>query len=121
MSEYQSPNYFYRAKVVRWVDADTVDVDIDLGFYLTARKRLRLLEFDAEEVRDSDPLRREKAHAATDRCNELAPVGSCVYVQTVMDATGKYGRLLAYVWYNLDEPVNLNEQMIAEGWQKEPK
>jgi micrococcal nuclease len=121
MSEYQSPNYFYRAKVVRWVDADTVDVDIDLGFYMTARKRLRLLEFDAEELRDSDPARRELAKAATARCEELAPVGSCIAVETIMDATGKYGRLLANVWYNLDEPVNLNEQMINEGWQKAPK
>jgi micrococcal nuclease len=102
------------------VDADTVDVDIDLGFYVSARKRLRLLEFDAEELRDRDPERRELAKAATARCEEIAPVGSCVTVETVMDATGKYGRLLAYVWYG-DDPVNLNEQMINEGWQKAPK
>ena len=32
----------YVAKVVRVVDGDTLDVDIDLGFDLTLRERVRL-------------------------------------------------------------------------------
>ena len=32
----------YRGKIVRVVDGDTVDLDIDLGFYMHAKIRCRL-------------------------------------------------------------------------------
>ncbi len=38
----------YRAKVVKVVDGDTIDVDIDLGFYTIIRdQRIRLKGIDA--------------------------------------------------------------------------
>ena len=44
--------YEYRTKVVRVVDGDTVDVDIDLGFGVWLRKsRIRLLGVDTPESR----------------------------------------------------------------------
>ena len=46
------PDYTYRVKeVIRIIDGDTVDILIDLGFYLTARKRIRMLDIDTDEVR----------------------------------------------------------------------
>jgi len=120
--ELQKPDYTYRVTVDRVVDADTVDVFIDVGFYTTVHKRLRLLEFDAEEMRDRDPDRRAKAQVATDRMRALLDNADSVYIQTKMDATGKYGRLLAYLWAEKDGMVaNLNEQMVHEGFQKAPK
>ena len=45
------PAYLYRAVVVRVVDGDTIDVDIDLGFYVWIRKqRIRLIGIDAPET-----------------------------------------------------------------------
>ena len=41
--------YTYRARLVRVVDRDTIDVDVDLGFHLTRRTRLRLLDIDTPE------------------------------------------------------------------------
>lgn len=44
--------YNYEATIRRWVDGDTVDVDIDLGFGLIyANQRLRLYGIDAYESR----------------------------------------------------------------------
>lgn len=44
--------YKYEATVRRWVDGDTVDVDIDLGFGLVySNQRLRLYGIDAYESR----------------------------------------------------------------------
>ena len=41
--------YTYRARLVRCVDGDTIDVEIDLGFYLKANVRCRLTGVDTPE------------------------------------------------------------------------
>ena len=47
--------YNYEATIRRWVDGDTVDVDIDLGFGLIySNQRLRLYGIDAYESRTRD-------------------------------------------------------------------
>jgi len=114
------PDYTYRVKVDRVIDGDTVDVYIDLGFKMTAFKRLRLLELDTEELRDSDPKRREKAAKAKDRIQEILDEADKVFIKTVYDSTGKYGRLLAWMWTEKDGVLsNVNEQMVTEGYQKQ--
>lgn len=42
--------YVYQAENPRLIDADTLDVDIDLGFQVWTRKRLRLARIDAPEA-----------------------------------------------------------------------
>ena len=47
--------YEYNCKIVRVVDGDTVDVDIDLGFGIWKKKeRIRLYGIDTPESRTSD-------------------------------------------------------------------
>lgn len=43
--------YEYKAKIVNVVDGDTFDLDIDLGFHITIRERVRLLNIDTPEKR----------------------------------------------------------------------
>ena len=43
--------YEYNAKIVNVVDGDTFDLDIDLGFHITIRERVRLLGIDTPEKR----------------------------------------------------------------------
>ena len=116
---FAKPDYTYRVTVDRVVDGDTVDVILDLGFHMTAHKRLRLLDLDTEELRDRDEERRAKGYKAKARMEDLLESADAVYVKTIMDSTGKYGRLLAYLYIEKDnEFVNLNEQMVHEGFQK---
>ena len=52
--------YEYKAKVLRVVDGDTVDVDIDLGFGVWMhRERVRMMGIDTPESRTRDKV--EKA------------------------------------------------------------
>ena len=44
------PNYRYKAKLGRVVDGDTMDVVIDLGFYVTMRERVRLKGINTPEI-----------------------------------------------------------------------
>lgn len=41
--------YQYRATVVRWIDGDTVELVVDLGFHLTYRDHFRLEGVDTPE------------------------------------------------------------------------
>jgi micrococcal nuclease len=47
--------YEYRIKIVKVIDGDTVDVDIDLGFGVWLKKeRVRLFGIDTPESRTRD-------------------------------------------------------------------
>lgn len=118
--DFQKPNYTYRATLDRVIDGDTIDVYLDLGCHTTVHKRLRFLELDTEELRGGTDESKAKAQAAKARVIELLEGASQIYVSTEMDDEGKYGRLLAYVWYEDADgnPHNLNTQMVAEGFQK---
>lgn len=122
MMEFQYPNYIYRAKVVKVVDGDTIDVVIDLGFNISALKRLRFLDIDTEELRSSDAARRLKALEAKDFVRSALDSSKEVYVQTEMDKTGKYGRVLARVWIKTqDEELQcLNRMLVESGYEKAP-
>ena len=104
--------YKYEATICRWVDGDTVDVDIDLGFGLIFHnQRLRLYGIDAYEQRTRDLDEKEKGLAATAFVNEMAPVGSKVTIVTYKE--GKYGRVLAEIF--LDDNTNLNTLLTEKG------
>lgn len=83
--------YEYKATVVRWVDGDTVDLRVDLGFRMFAETRFRLYGIDT-------PERGQPGYAdATKSAESLAPAGSPVRIETYKDAD-KYGRWLALVY-----------------------
>lgn len=104
--------YKYQATVRRWIDGDTVDVDIDLGFGLIySNQRLRLYGIDAWESRTRDLDEKEKGLAATAFVNEVAPVGSKITIVTYKE--GKYGRILAEIF--LDDYTNLNKLLTEKG------
>ena len=49
--------YEYKCKLIKVVDGDTVDVDIDLGFGVWLRKeRVRIMGIDTPESRTSDKV-----------------------------------------------------------------
>ena len=56
--------YTYAARLVRVVDGDTVDLDIDLGFHITVRERFRLAGIDTPELRDRNTELRAAAYEA---------------------------------------------------------
>ena len=61
----------YNAKLVKIVDGDTLDADIDLGFSVWVRKRVRLVNIDTWESRTRDKEEKKKGLAAKARLKEL--------------------------------------------------
>jgi len=86
--------YTYRCKIVKVIDGDTVDVDIDLGFGMWIHnERVRLNGIDAPESRTSDKIEKKFGMVAKARVQELLPVDN-YFVITTQLSNEKYGRTL---------------------------
>ena len=85
--------YEYSCKIVRVVDGDTVDVDIDLGFGMWMHKeRIRLHGIDTPESRTRDLVEKKFGLEAKKMVETYMPVGSTQTLVTVQDKAGKFGR-----------------------------
>ena len=88
--------YEYGATIIRIVDGDTVDVDVDLGWdthVCGKRGRIRLYGIDTPESRTRDKEEKKYGLLAKKFVEEFMPVGTVVTLRTYKDA-GKYGRYL---------------------------
>ena len=86
--------YVYRAKILRVIDGDTVDIDLDLGFGIVyAKQRVRLLGIDTPESRTRDLTEKFYGNLAKDFLKSLLQVGETYSLQTTLDK-GKFGRIL---------------------------
>jgi len=92
--------YEYKCKILRVVDGDTVDIDIDLGFGVWMHKeRVRMMGIDTPESRTRDKVEKAFGLASKSRLKELLPVGSIQILKTEIDKSGedkkgKFGRIL---------------------------
>ena len=95
MNIWRKHMYEYKCKMVKVVDGDTVDVDIDLGFGVWMRKeRVRVLGIDTPESRTSDKVEKVYGNLAKEFVKNYLPVNSVQTLQTEKDGTGKFGRIL---------------------------
>ena len=105
--------YEYKSKLIRVVDGDTVDVDIDLGFGIwMLKERVRIMGIDTPESRTRDLVEKKFGLAAKAYVQSYLPKGSDQTLITEKDATGKYGRILGQ--FRMEDGSILNENMIAE-------
>jgi len=114
--------YEYNATVIKVIDGDTVDVDIDLGFGVCLKdERVRIMGIDTPESRTRDKVEDLFGEAAKARVKEL--LGEKVVLKTQInkngeDMKGKFGRILGdfSVFYApTDSWRMLTDVMIEEG------
>jgi len=87
--------YEYRCKIVKVVDGDTTDVDIDLGFGVWMKKqRVRFYGVDTPESRTRDLEEKKYGLMAKQFVLDHLPIGSTQTLRTRKDGVGKYGRIL---------------------------
>ena len=90
--------YEYRTNLIKVVDGDTVDVDIDLGFGIWLRnERVRIMGIDTPESRTRDKVEKLFGKAASKRLKELlgkSPVLRTQVARDGEDMKGKFGRIL---------------------------
>ena len=88
----------YDVRVIKVVDGDTVDVDIDLGFGVTLTdERVRIMGIDTPESRTRDKVEDLFGEAAKARLKELMNHGAKLITtedRKGEDMKGKFGRIL---------------------------
>ena len=97
--------YEYRCTVTRVVDGDTVDAEIDLGFDIVFKSRIRLFGVDTPESRTRDLDEKARGKLAS------AFLSDFVKVQTKLDKKGKFGRVLGVI---VADDLDLNQEMIRQ-------
>ena len=118
--------YEYNAKILRIVDGDTIDVDIDLGFGVWIHKeRVRLEGIDTPESRTKDLEEKKFGLLSKEYVRGLLPVGSIVkLVCKSYDSKGKFGRILGdieleetrMIGREITESTSLVMKMIDNGY-----
>jgi len=111
MTRPTSFEYWYKGIVTDVYDADTVSIDIDLGFNIWMKdQRFRLYGIDAPEIRGDE---RADGLVARDWLRERI-LGNPVIVNSYKDSVGKYGRWLGKI-YSLDYVTCYNDALVANG------
>jgi micrococcal nuclease len=105
--------YWYKAKCVKVVDGDTADILLDLGVDTFRKERVRLYGVNTPETfgvkRGSEEYKRGMESKAF---TKSFITGKQLYVKTIKDKSGKYGRLLVEIYV---DGVCLNDELVKNG------
>lgn len=100
--------YEYSCTIIRVLDGDTVEAEIDLGFRILYRQKVRLVSINAPE------LHADRGLAAKARLEQLVLGKQFVRIQTTIHREfEKYGRVLGLL---IADGVDVNATMVAEGF-----
>jgi micrococcal nuclease len=114
--------YWYRGVVIKVVDGDTVDVEIDLGMNIYTRQRLRLSGVNTPEIFGVKEESEEYARGMQAKIFvEERLLNKTVWFHTLKDKTGKYGRYLAEIYFQDDDGVHvaINKLLLEDGLAEE--
>ena len=108
--------YEYKCKIVKVIDGDTVDVDIDLGFGVWMKKqRIRLYGIDTPESRTRDLEEKKYGLAAKAYLTGMLDDEAGIILKTYKDKEGKFGRILGELWRTTNyADQSINEYMVEK-------
>jgi micrococcal nuclease len=100
--------YEYKARLIKVVDGDTIDIEIDLGLHIFHEVRCRLFGLNApERYTPAGP-------AATEWLTVQLVQHPTFMIRTYKDKTEKYGRYLVSI-YTDSTGISVNQRMINAG------
>ena len=104
----------FNAHLVREVDGDTIDADIELGFSVFMRDRIRLMGIDTPESRTRNLQEKSWGMAAKHRLIELLAETDGEFTLVTEDMEkGKFGRVLGTIEIN---GKDANQTLIEENF-----
>lgn len=106
------PSYTYAATVLRVVDGDTIDVEVDLGFRVTTRQRVRLNGVNAPEHNTAEG--QTAIRWVHDWLARHTPSAAVVITSSKPGGGDKYGRFLAAI--ATGDGHDLATDLIAAGY-----
>lgn len=106
--------YEYNACIKRVIDGDTIVVDLDLGFDVILKNQsIRLKGVDTPESRTRDEIEKIFGNLAKEYVLDFCfHCNGKIIVQTELDETGKFGRILGTIINPEDRESILNDKLI---------
>ena len=111
--------YNYKISPLKVIDGDTIDAEIDLGFDIKTKKRIRFMGINTPESRTRDLEEKARGLAAKDRVKQLLEGANMIQLKS--HGVGKYGRCLGELHIDVVDGQekmtleNVNELLIKEG------
>jgi micrococcal nuclease len=112
--------YVFKATVLDIVDADTIVLDVDCGFEIKKKERIRLAGIDCPEITTE-----EGREAAEYVRTQLSRVPFVMLRTTKVDINGRF---LGHIFYSLDETMDkddiyregvmLNQELLDKGFAR---
>ena len=98
--------YRYNAKLIRVVDGDTVEANIDLGFNIHIEQKIKLFGINSK---NSGPASKAKMQELLERF---------FVVDVIFSKKSKAGRVLGIVYNKStdDNLININDEMVKQGF-----
>ena len=107
--------YTYQCNIIRVIDGNTVDANIDLGFNVTIRQRIKLYGVNVSDIRSADEKVRQQAIASKEKLAEL--LGNEFVCETLVNKRGKAGRVMGKLTIDSQgSKVDINQQLIDLGF-----
>ena len=114
--------YEYKANLLRVIDGDTIEVDVDLGFGVWVRKQsMRLARINAPELKvvvDGHRVVNPAGTSAREWLEKVLLLESAlgpITIITIKDRLDKYGRMLVELMYSGDRK-SINDEMVSAGF-----
>jgi len=104
----------YKAKLIRVVDGDTIDAEIEIGFDIFVRKRIRLWGIDAPETRSRDKAEVQAGKDAYRRLAAILALSNGEF-ELITHGDGKFGRCLGEIFVQ-EHKESINQVLINEGF-----
>jgi micrococcal nuclease len=101
-------DFYHKAKVVKVVDGDTVDMLVDLGFNVKIQKRFRLFGINAPEMKNDKD---NNGHKSKEFLTKLIQDKEVV-IKTEDEETDKYGRYIVTIYL---DGININKKIVENG------
>lgn len=107
--------YEYKCKLEKVIDGNTIEAEIDLGFNVLVKQRIRLYGIETATLQTNDSAIKEKGVNARTRLIELLPKE--FICKTVLNKRGKFGRTLGFVYVENEDGsrICINDVLVEEG------
>jgi micrococcal nuclease len=109
--------YQYKCKIIKIIDGDTVDIDLDLGFkIILANQRVRMAGVDTPESRTKNLEEKVRGQLSKKKLAEKLPVGSWQIIETQKSGNNddKFGRILGV--FILEDGTRVNDWLIQNNY-----
>jgi micrococcal nuclease len=109
--------YQYKARILKVLDGDTVEIDLDLGFnIILSNQKVRLAGIDTPESRTTNLEEKPRGLLSKKKVSEKLPVGSWQKIQTMKSDSNddKFGRILGV--FILEDGTSLNQWLIDNNY-----